>query len=666
MSSQFPIFAKIVRRNFDSMATGKLYAVASDKDAIWAHYLASFPEGTDPMFRKRTEHDCSCCRSFIRNAGNIVAFDKGRIATIWDITGLPHPYDVVAERMAAYVRGLAIKDVFLTWPGAIGQEKSIELLEGNRTQAWNHFSVTVPRQFINRDFVAKQGELRTSFEVFKRGLLELTPSVLDTVIELIKENALYRGAEAQKTVKDFRAFQKKLHGVNDLAVRDALIWEGLDSHITRFRNTAMGTLVQDLSAGMELGEAVRKYEAMVAPQNYKHPTALITKSMVTAAMKTVADLGLEPALERRHARITDVSVESVLFVDNAVAPAMKGGFQDLLMEAVKPGKFDMGRAELITIDSFVYNELPRATSLQLWLDNDLSRNFVSLTAPVHDDAARLFKWDNNFAWSYDGNVTDSIKERVKRAGGRVENVALRVSLAWNNIDDLDLHCDSPDRGHIYYGAKAGILDVDMNVSHYVRDPVENMRWVNMPRDGEYKFYVHQFCQRARTDGGFTVEVEAGDVLTTLHYEKIVADRARVPVIRLVAKGGELRIVPAPGMKVGGGLSQEKWGLKTQELVRVNAVVLSPNHWGDNIAGLKHWFFLLEGAKNPEPVRGIYNEFLGGELAKHAKVLEVLGEKTKCPVADEQLSGVGFTSARGDKVTVLATGPKLNKVYTVAF
>ena len=125
------------------------------------------------------------------------------------------------------------------------------------------------------------------------------------------------------------------------------------------------------------------------------------------------------------------------------------------------------------------------------------------------------------------------------------------------------------------------------------------------------------------------------------------------------------MAPAEGI-VSGAASQERWGLKTLDLVRVNSVVLSPNHWDGQAVGNKHWFFILEGCKNPLPARGIYNEFLHGSLERHRKVFEVLGDKTKCPVADDQLSGVGFSSTRKDKVTVVAMGPKLNKPYTIVF
>lgn len=671
MIDSFSTFSNAVRRRFDELAKESLFVVDRDRDAIWDRYLSAFPAGSNPMFRKRTEHDCSCCRSFVRNVGNVVAIQNGAVSTVWDLSGLPDRYQMVADAMAAHIRALAVRDIFLTKIAQHGNAISRELMDG-RAHEWHHFAAVAPSRFVSSACDEKRGEARTTHAVLMRGFTELKPDAVSTVADLIEGNALYRGQEFQRQVLAFQQLQARFLALNSEDSRVLLAWTLIGEPVARFRNTVIGTLVQDLSEGTDLDAAVRMYESKVAPQNYRRPTALITKGMVQSAMKTIQELGLESALERRHARLSDVNVNSVLFVDNAVRGRLKGGVEDLLMEEVRPTKIDLSRAEEIGIDDFIGSVLPRTRSVNLYLDNGLAQNFVSLTAPAHLDSGSLFRWGNDFAWSYEGNVADSIRERVKRAGGKVEGVAMRVSLAWHNTDDLDLHIREPNGNHIYYGAKGeprlgGYLDVDMNVGYnLVRDAVENIRWLSHPRDGKYMVSVHNFTRREAIDVGFTVEVESHRGVETFRFERAIPAREMQPVVSIAVKGNSVQAIePATGI-VAGAASREHWGLKTLDLVRVNSIVLSPNYWTDPGVGNKHWFFILDGCANPLPTRGIYNEFLHPRFEKHRKVFEVLGDKTKCPVAAEQLSGVGFSSTRKDRVSVIAMGPKLNKAYTIAF
>jgi hypothetical protein len=664
MPDKFHIFSNAVRTRFKEMAQEPLFVVASDRDKIWERYLSAFPPGTDPMFRQRTEHDCSCCRHFIRDIGDVVAIQNGTVSTVWDLNGLPEPYQTVADAMAEHVRSLAVSNIFLTPFPKHGVAENKALLDGTLFN-FNHFAVEVPKKFISSECDEKRGTARTTQAVLKRGLSELSQEAVATVIDLIASKALYRGEEHLRSVNEFSALQARyLSTAEDQ--RELLLWALLDNPVARFRNTVIGTLVQDLSEGVDLEAAVRSFETKVAPQNYKRPTSLITKGMVDAAMKTIGELGLEAALQRRHAKLSDVNVNSVLFVDNSVKAELKGGVRDLLMQEVKPVTLDLKRAEEITVEKFMAEVLPKTTGLQLLPDNSHLGNFVNITAPVQESTGQLLRWNNDFAWSYEGNVTDTIKDRVKRAGGQVDDVALRVSLAWFNTDDLDLHIMEPDRNHIHFANKSNKLDVDMNVSRLVRDPVENVRWKAAPKDGVYKVSVHNFNKRESIDVGFVIEVESSRGLETLRFEKAVPSRHQQLVCEITVKGGVVQSIAAAEGIVKGSSSQERWGLKTLELARVNSVVLSPNYWDDNAVGNKHWFFILDGCNNPLPTRGLYNEFLHPRLEKHRKVFEVLGDKMKCPVAGEQLAGVGFSSTRRDKVTVIAVGPSLNKIYTIAF
>ncbi len=641
----FNVFSNAVAARYAELSKGELYV--TEAGDLWEAYLAAYPEGTNPIFRERTEHDCQSCKQFVVRLGHVVGLKDGKVVTVWDnLNQLPYPFKAVADKLSEIVRAAPIKCVFRTKEAGYGCEHNYDK---KTNQKWDHLHGTIAAKHLCADPDTKRGELDGIFQVAKRGLLETRESDLDAVLDLVDSNALYRGEEHKPAILGFKAL---LQGFKASGSTDTFVWANLDNRNCRFRATVIGTLMTDLAEGKDIEHAVKSFESKVAPANYKRPTAIITQGMVEKAVETMNNLGLGGAIYRRFAKLSDVSVNDVLFVDNDSRSKMKDGIALLLESSVKKATPDVKNAVTIAADEFVKDILPKAKSLEVLVENRHLGNFVSLTAPKDTETVRLFKWGNNFAWSYDGDVTDSVKQRVKAAGGNI-HAKLRVSLSWFNFDDLDLHANTPLGPEIYYGNKQGILDVDMNAgTGRTRTPVENLAF-NQLRDGVYTIHVRQFTRRETIDFGFSIEVEFAGVVNQYSYAKSVS--GDVQCFDLTIKGGELvKIDVKPGL-VGGSSSQEKWGVKTETLVPAASVMYSPNHWGDQTVGAKHLIFALKNCKNPEATRGIYNEFLRGDLDQHRKVFEVLGSKSKCPFAEEQISGVGFTAARGDSVTVVVDG-----------
>lgn len=670
MTSNFPKFAEIVNKSFQEIAAGPVYETGGG-DELWAVYLAAFPEGSNPIFKNRTEHDCSCCKQFIRRAGIVTSGSK----TIWDEAALlaPEPYRKVALKMREWVLDRPIAKLYLVnkKEASFGTKQSHSQAKDGPVLTWNHFYTgEIPAKLRSETADAIRGDYRTSVEVFERGLIELSPDAVSTVLSLIEANNLYRGEEHKSAVLAFfKAQEEYKKSMN----KHRYVWQNASGHAARFRNTVIGTLVTEISEGKDVDAAVRAFETKVAPQNYKRTTAVITPMMIKKAMETIAELGLEPALERRFANISDINVNDVKWVDNNVKPLMKGGLEATLMKEAKTSSRKPD-AEAISLDAFMCM-LKDVTALEIFVAGQHLGNMVSLTAPVHPEPKQLFKWSNDFSWSYTGNVADSIKERVKKAGGKVTGV-MRVSLSWFNFDDLDLHIYEPSgrgvRGlenHIYFrnkeGWTGGVLDVDMNAgAGTTREPVENVAWADAPPNGSYKVVVNNFAKRETSNTGFAVEVESGGKIHSFTYNKAVKDTQDIHVCTLVVKDGVI-------VKIENGddgitttqLSQDKWGLKSETFVKVNAVTLSPNYWGGNSVGNKHLFFFLDGCLSDEPTRGIYNEFLHSRLEAHRKVFEVIGEKTKCQPVAGQLSGLGFSSTKKESVLVRVNNKRLYSVQT---
>lgn len=662
---EFKIFKTAVAKQFDKMKNHGLFRAKIGRDEMWAAYLNAFPEGSNPIYRERTEHDCSCCRQFIGQVGNVVAIIDGQVESIWDCEVLGEPaFQAVSDALAALVKSRPIDCEFLSPMPIAGVDKNFEqLVEGVKT--WEHFFINIPRDFTKpKDQIGPfLSESNSTHDIFLRSLKEITSDALDIVLELIDQQSLYRGEEQRFAVDAFRTLKTKFGQLGTEAEQDLFVWanlKGTPGSVSKIRNTAIGTLLTDLSESMDIEGAMKSFESKVAPMNYRRPTALITKGMIEQARKKVEELGLTSALERRHASIADVGVNDLLFVDRQIKKTINEDvFDELAAGAGMKGQKSYDQVQEIPIDKFLADTLPHISSMEVLFENRQAGNLMSLVAPIDPTAPGLFKWNNRFSWTYNGEVADSIKERVKKAGGVVEG-DLCCRLAWFNTDDLDFHMVEPGGYEIFYGSKGpspsgGRLDVDMNVEGETREPVENIfyRSKDRMREGIFQLMVHNFKKRETIDVGFEVEIDIMGAVYRFSFSQAMAHQKTINVadIKYSKKGGFEIIKSLPQSQS----VREVWGLGTGKFHQVKALMLSPNHWNGHSVGNRHWFFILEGCRNEAPARGFYNEFLKEELNAHRKVFEVIGSKLRLPESQEQVSGLGFSSTKRDSLICRVRG-----------
>lgn len=676
----FKQFNELMVKHFNINMAGKtLFEVAIDKDALWNEYLESFAPEHNKIYKTRRENDCNCCKAFIRKAGNMVAInDDLTVTTLWDFDTDGSEYQMPLENMSRLIISKPITDKFLihkkftaNGKDRVGTELSRVQNEDKSITTFNHFSLVVPQSIVVGDEIGKQlNDFRTLRNVFKRSLDELTTDSVDTVLELIAQGSLYKGEEWQGALTQFRKLQAEYHNLPDAWQQDNFAWlkaTTVGGAVGKIRNHSIGTLLIDLSENVDLDEAVRKYEAVVAPQNYKRPKAIYTKAMLDQAKAKLEQLGYLESLERRYARLDDITVNNILFVNKDSAKQLKGGdvFADMAQGVEKtldPRRFE--RVEEVEIKDFIKNVLPTAKKLEVLLDGKHAQNMVSLIAPKNIDSKTMFKWDNNFGWSYAGNVTDSLmRERVKAAGGSVTGV-LRFSIQWNELgqhtpNDLDAHCITP-RGHqIYFGDKhdydtLGSLDVDIQRPEPNAPAVENITFPSLDRmkNGRYKFFVHQYNQRGICQG-FRAEIEFNGQIHTFDYPKSMKTGERIEVATVALNQGVFTIEPHLQSSMS---SREVWGVNTNQFVPVSVLMYSPNYWNEQDGiGHRHYFFMLKGCVNPDRPNGFYNEFLDNKLMEHKRVFEALGSRMAVEPDENQLSGVGFSSTQRNELIVKVTG-----------
>lgn len=640
--------------------SSEMYLVDVADVELFNTYLEAFPE------EHRQEHKCSCCRTFLRDIAGIVAIKDGEVKTLWDFQAFGEYVKVPKALRELVLRSkVSRRAVYPHTIQRIGTQKNIKLLPDKSTITFNHFFLDLAQhQKVSTSIDSANGIFNSLVETTARSLDTLSMEAVDIVLSLIRQNNIYRGQEMFAAVNNFKEGLEKYQRLASETEKHLFCVENYKKGYN-IRNSSIGNLLENLSEGMALDIAVKKFETMVAPLNYKRSSALVTPKMVEAAKEKIQSLGLLSALSRRHAERDDLPVDKVLYTYRPVKEPV--GDLDVfanLASSVPVNFKTFERVVEIPIDIFLKDVLPETEKLELLFESRLEGNLVNLLSVRDKEAGLLFPWDSPLSWSYKNNVTDSMKEKVKMAGGDVEG-ELRISLGWETRDDLDLAVNEPDNGDcIYYGnrsrssALGGKLDVDANATTTVPDPVENIIYRDKDRmvSGIYKVRIHNYNKRVPEKSTFKVEIECRDKIYTFAYaDGLLAQEYKNILIHYDKKLGITNIVANFPTVEDLPTSKNIWSIETNKFIPINVVTYSPNYWEEEGAGNKHIFFISPSARNPEATRGIYNEFLKPSLREHRKVLEVLGNSTMVAPDEQQMAGLGFSTTQKNYVYLRRTG-----------
>jgi hypothetical protein len=701
--------SQLIQKNLDKMAsTGMLFRSSITGNEVWEMYINGFEN--DPVFRdpESSEHNCNLCKNFIRRYGNIVTIsDKGDIITMFDLNNVGN-YQNSFNMISSRLKSAEIKDVFfetfnelnsLPYESCkksqdkfkLGIDKNVKrytkeeaekfgVVQPNEVRTFHHLHVHIPKEFVDttgKSVEAIMAEYRDKYFVFKRCMQEISLDILKLVRDLINQGSLLDGTSHLEVLEQI-IFHKTSHD-EVLNITDNWYWETsytMSERLAKFKNTLIGVLCTELSEGEDLNKACLNWNKRVDPANYMKATAPITKRQIEEAKKFVQENDYEESFNRRFALLDDIKVSEILHSNVGDGKVKTVSIFDNVKSTTSK-KQNFENVEEIAIEKFMSDVLPSCDSIEAYLENRMQGNLVTLTTANNPESKPIFKWSNNYSWTYNGNLAGKslIKQTVKDLGGNVEGV-LNFRLAWNESgqdnSDLDLWAIEPnnnkigfstsyrkDRGGNIRTPMSGQLDVDIT-SPRGKLAVENITWtdINKMKNGIYKVYVNPY--RISNTQGFKMEIEFDGNTYSYFYDNPV--RVNVNVAEITLNNGQFSIkhlIPESGIS-----SKELWGLNTNQFHKVNLVCLSPNHWEDSV-GNKHYFFMLDGCYSDVSVRSFHNENLIQELLDHRKVMEVLGSTNMLEPTKNQLAGLGFNATIKDELIVKCTG-SFNRILKIKF
>jgi hypothetical protein len=383
--ADFDIFAATVKDRFLLAMPGPLFT--TDADDLFEVYLASFPEGA-----ARQHHTCSCCRQFIQRFGALVTIDEsGRtMPLMWPHDDAPECYKPTVNAMAQRVRRAKVTGVFLSNETRWGTPV---------TGHWHHFSVTPPAEILHHSRTLTPGqamaEKREDFGIVMRALAEFKPATVEQALVLLRSDALYRSEK----VLGQGEWLHNLHAARAEAQGDRkanVVWRAVATAPAGFchpRSSMIGTLLEDIEAGMSFDQVSRRLADKMHPLRYQRPQAAPTAGAIEAAEKLVEKLGIQRSLPRRFVASLD-EVQALWKPAPAKDEPAKGG----VFGHLKPKGSDelpmslRAPAQTMTWDKFQRTVLLTAERIEFQAPR--TGAYTSLLTAVNMDAPPILQWDS--------------------------------------------------------------------------------------------------------------------------------------------------------------------------------------------------------------------------------------------------------------------------------
>lgn len=380
-----------IQGTFDAAIAGGSPLFRTDAANLWATYLDALPA-------ERQYHMCSACRRFIDAYGSLVVIGEDGVQSpaIWPAAA-PDFYAPAIKAMHAAVRRARIVGPFLTKDTVLGLPV---------TGQWTHFAVRGVKPFRHTLLTPGQAAAakREDFGTVARALADFSAEVLGEALRVLEADAVNRSEKFVGPVKWLIALHAARAATKDSRIRDNVLWRAIATAPDGYchpRSSVIGTLLEDIEAGLPFADLQRRFNAKMHPLMYQRPQALPSSGAIAAAEKIVEQMGIAPAFERRFARLDEL--ETIWTpADQPSKAAQSGGVFAHLnpkdADAVRP--LDIPPVTM-TWEKFARTVLPNVKAMEMLVPSHGS--FIGLTSAVNPEAPPILKWDredrrNPVAW----------------------------------------------------------------------------------------------------------------------------------------------------------------------------------------------------------------------------------------------------------------------------
>lgn len=404
----YHLFEMLVARRV-SQLKNPLFTIDEPED-LWEIYL-------DNIGRTWRQHyNCNRCRDFITRYGGLVQLDdRGNpTSALWG-NGLEHQapafFQPVVQSLEAVVNNSRVTGVFYTAEKVWGIPSNTSPKTGI---VWTHlygdFGYAAPPEAC-RILTPEQAmsAKKQDYIMLKQALKEYPAAALLEAQRVLQADALYRGEKTLGLAEWLVQLRERLDAAKP-GRRDNVFWQAAAVAPPGFchvRSGMIGTLLDDIVAGYSYEVVAARWAKKMHPLQYQRPTAAPKEGTIKQAEEVFAKLNAGAALQRRFAKVEEITAiwqpGQAAIVEAAPGGGLFGHLKGKGKQEVTPLNLP---AKDISWEKFlltVVKPQPSPVSMDVRVPVG-SAAFFALVTAADPAAPPILQWDtdprNPFSWYF--------------------------------------------------------------------------------------------------------------------------------------------------------------------------------------------------------------------------------------------------------------------------
>lgn len=376
----------------------------TDADGLFDAFLSHLP----PHLQQH--HNCHACRRFVYNYGGLasVAPDGSLVPDMWRPEEISYPYAESVAALFRIVRRARITSIFLA--GKNDKPMGVPV-----TGPWRHMSCVPNTRLCPRETALKNAhqlaaEKLEEYGMLQRSLTEFRVEPCSEALRLLTDGQLYRSEKCVGVAKWLVELHQARAAVESSRQKENLTWAAVATAPAGFchvRGGMIGTLLEDIVAGLPFADIKRKFDTKMSPLAYQRPQALPSAGNIAQAEKVVAELGAAGSLARRFARLSDL--ETIWTPTAQPEEPATGGVFGHLKPKAPAGESQpvLTPPQTMTWVKFAATVLPNALSIEYLVTHGI-QSFAAYVTAVDPSAPNILQWGNSVSWYlYNGGSAPS-------------------------------------------------------------------------------------------------------------------------------------------------------------------------------------------------------------------------------------------------------------------